>query len=70
MFDGDGIPKFHYGSHYSSAGVVLHYLLRLEPFTSLSIALQSGKFDCPDRLFSSYLNVGTVAYTLCLMLKS
>jgi WD40 repeat protein len=53
MFDGDGIPKFHYGSHYSSAGVVLHYLLRLEPFTSLAIALQSGKFDCPDRLFSS-----------------
>ena len=51
MFDGGGIPKFHYGSHYSSAGVVLHYLIRLEPFTSLAISLQGGKFDCPDRLF-------------------
>ena len=34
-----GIPAFHYGSHYSSAGVVLHYLLRLEPFTTLAIEL-------------------------------
>ena len=47
------IPAFHYGSHYSSAGVVLHYLLRMEPFTSLAIDLQGGKFDCPDRLFFS-----------------
>ena len=53
LFDGGGIPKFHYGSHYSSAGVVLHYLIRMEPFTSLAISLQGGKFDCPDRLFSS-----------------
>ena len=48
-----GVPKFHYGSHYSSAGVVLHYLLRLEPFTTWSVDLQGGRFDCPDRLFFS-----------------
>lgn len=26
-------------------------VLRQEPFTSMHIALQSGRFDCPDRLF-------------------
>ncbi|KAK8597059.1 hypothetical protein V6N12_065535 [Hibiscus sabdariffa] len=29
------IPSFYYGSHYSSMGIVLYYLLRMEPFTSL-----------------------------------
>ena len=50
----DGFPeeeKFLYGSHYSSPGVVLHYLIRQEPFTTMAIELQSGRFDCPDRLF-------------------
>ena len=47
------VPPFHYGSHYSSAGVVLHYMLRLEPFTTMAIDLQGGRFDCPDRLFFS-----------------
>ncbi|KAL8235755.1 hypothetical protein R6Q59_016836 [Mikania micrantha] len=46
------IPKFHYGSHYSSAGTVLYYLMRVEPFTALSIQLQGGKFDHADRMFS------------------
>ncbi|CAM9346093.1 unnamed protein product, partial [Ectocarpus fasciculatus] len=49
--DDMGIPKFMYGSHYSSAGVVLHYLVRQEPFTSLNISLQGGRLDCPDRIF-------------------
>lgn len=43
--------KFLYGSHYSSPGVILHYMIRQEPFTSMAIDLQSGRFDCPDRLF-------------------
>lgn len=34
------VPPFHYGSHYSAAGVVLFYLIRLEPFTRLSRNLQ------------------------------
>jgi hypothetical protein len=52
--DLDGLPeeeKFLYGSHYSSPGVVLHYLIRQEPFTKMAIELQSGRFDCADRLF-------------------
>ncbi|XP_010277463.1 PREDICTED: BEACH domain-containing protein C2 isoform X2 [Nelumbo nucifera] len=51
-FDDPIIPKFHYGSHYSSAGTVLYYLVRVEPFTTLSIQLQGGKFDHADRMFS------------------
>lgn len=52
-FEDDEIPKFHYGSHYSSAGVVLFYLIRMEPFTTLFINLQGGKFDHADRTFFS-----------------
>ncbi|XP_071791552.1 neurobeachin-like protein 1 [Asterias amurensis] len=47
------IDKFHYGTHYSNAAGVMHYLVRIEPFTSLHIQLQSGKFDCADRQFHS-----------------
>ena len=47
------IPAFHYGTHYSCGALVLYYLIRLEPFTSLHIDLQSGKFDITDRLFHS-----------------
>ena len=49
----DEIKPFHFGSHYSTAGAVLWYLLRLEPFTSSAIHLQEGHLDCPDRLFRS-----------------
>lgn len=31
---------------------VLYYLVRVEPFTTLSIQLQGGKFDHADRMFS------------------
>ncbi|ANM63627.1 beige/BEACH domain protein [Arabidopsis thaliana] len=51
-FEDPVIPKFHYGSHYSSAGAVLHYLARVEPFTTLSIQLQGRKFDRADQIFS------------------
>ena len=33
--------------------MVLHYLVRVEPFTSLHIDLQSGRFDVADRQFHS-----------------
>ncbi|OHS93003.1 Beige/BEACH domain containing protein [Tritrichomonas foetus] len=42
-----------YGSFYSSAAVVIGFMIRVEPFTSLHIKLQSGRFDIPDRLFQS-----------------
>ncbi|XP_041374666.1 neurobeachin-like protein 1 [Gigantopelta aegis] len=47
------IEKFHYGTHYSNAASVMHYMVRLEPFTTLHIQLQSGKFDVADRQFHS-----------------
>lgn len=50
-FDPDDTTKFMYGSHYSSAGIVLHFLLRQEPYTTLAINLQGGHFDVPDRIF-------------------
>ena len=40
-------PPFLYGSHYSTPGFVLYYLVRAAPREMLN--LQSGKFDAPDR---------------------
>lgn len=53
---------FHYGTHYSNSGIVMHYLLRLEPYTKLNVDLQSGRFDIPDRLFSSIAGTWDSAY--------
>uniref|UniRef100_G1R307 Neurobeachin like 2 n=1 Tax=Nomascus leucogenys TaxID=61853 RepID=G1R307_NOMLE len=39
------IDKFHYGTHYSNAAGVMHYLIRVEPFTSLHVQLQSDRCD-------------------------
>ena len=55
-FDDPTIPKFHYGSHYSNVGIVLYYLLRLEPFTSYFLTMQGGKFDHPTRMFMSIID--------------
>ncbi|KAJ8899292.1 hypothetical protein K2173_018266 [Erythroxylum novogranatense] len=52
-WDDPEVPKFHYGSHYSSAGIVLFYLIRLPPFSSENLKLQGGQFDHADRLFNS-----------------
>jgi len=56
----DGIegssPPFFYGTHYSCAGYVLHYLLRVQPYADMSVALQGGTFDKADRLFLSVEN--------------
>ncbi|XP_044012944.1 neurobeachin isoform X6 [Aphidius gifuensis] len=49
----DSIPPFHYGTHYSTAAFVLNWLIRVEPMTTMFLALQGGKFDHPNRLFSS-----------------
>ena len=54
-----------YGSFYSSAAVVIGYFIRMEPFTTLHINLQSGRFDNPERLFfslpRSWISVTTVS---------
>ncbi|CAK91037.1 unnamed protein product (macronuclear) [Paramecium tetraurelia] len=44
-------PKFLYGTHYSTPGYVIGYLVRQKP--QYMLKLQSGKFDKPDRLFKS-----------------
>ena len=63
-FDDPIIPKFLYGSHYSTAaGVVLYFLLRSEPFTSLHVDTQDGHFDVPDRLFSSVPQAWKMCYS-------
>ena len=49
----DSVPWFLFGTHYSTKAAALHYLVRLEPFTSMHVSMQSGKFDSPDRMFHS-----------------
>ena len=50
----DVLPPFMYGSHYSTmVGVVLYYLLRLQPYADLHKVVQGGHFDSANRLFSS-----------------
>ena len=44
---------FMHGTHYSTGGHIIDYLVRLEPFTSLQIKLQGGMFDEANRIFSS-----------------
>ena len=34
------VAPFHYGSHYSNSGSVLHFLVRLPPFTKLFLDFQ------------------------------
>lgn len=51
-FEDSIIPKFHHGTHYSTYGHILFFLIRLQPFTKLAIELQGGKIDLADRLFS------------------
>ena len=46
----------HFNTHYSTAGYILYYLVRLSPFTFGHIKLQSGKFDTPERIYSSLNN--------------
>lgn len=54
-------PKFLYGSHYSTPGFVLYFLVRKIP--ECMLCLQNGKFDQPDRMFNSipqtWINVTT-----------
>ncbi|KAM9839485.1 protein FAN [Aulostomus maculatus] len=44
-------PRFMYGSHYSSPGYILFYLVRVAPEHML--CLQNGRYDHADRMFNS-----------------
>ena len=37
---GDQRKAFHYGTHYSSAAIVLYYMIRIQPFTEQHVRLQ------------------------------
>uniref|UniRef100_A0AAQ5YHW9 Lysosomal trafficking regulator n=1 Tax=Amphiprion ocellaris TaxID=80972 RepID=A0AAQ5YHW9_AMPOC len=47
------VQPYHYGSHYSNSGTVLHFLVRMPPFTKMFLAYQDQSFDIPDRTFHS-----------------
>jgi len=52
-----GLTKaYHYGNHYSNSATVLHFLVRLPPFTQMLIQYQDNNFDQPDRTFHSIAN--------------
>uniref|UniRef100_A0A1I8AI95 Putative neurobeachin homolog n=1 Tax=Steinernema glaseri TaxID=37863 RepID=A0A1I8AI95_9BILA len=53
----DTIPPFHYGTHYSTQAFTLNWLLRVEPFTTMFLHMQSGRFDHSDRLFHNMAEV-------------
>lgn len=54
-------PPYMYGTHYSSAMIVVSYLVRLEPFTQQFLSLQGGHFDLADRMFHSVGDAWTSA---------
>ncbi|KAK3092886.1 hypothetical protein FSP39_008387 [Pinctada imbricata] len=47
------VEPYHYGSHYSNSGTVLHFLVRLPPYTKMFTSYQDNNFDIPDRTFHS-----------------
>lgn len=52
-----GLTKpYHYSNHYSNSATVLHFLVRLPPFTQMLIQYQDNNFDQPDRTFHSMAN--------------
>ncbi|XP_068570905.1 neurobeachin isoform X3 [Cebidichthys violaceus] len=52
-WEDDQTPPCHYNSHYSTAASTLHWLVRVEPFTTFLLSANSNKFDHPDRTFSA-----------------
>ena len=50
------IKPYIYGSNYSNPMYVCNFLMRLFPFTHISIELQGHKFDNPERMFLSVTN--------------
>ena len=55
---------YYFGSHYSNATYVSHYLTRIFPYSFVSIEIQGDKFDDPDRMFISMQKTFESACTL------
>ena len=52
----ENMKPYFYGSNYSNPIYICNFLIRLFPFTHISIELQGNKFDDPNRLFISVKN--------------
>ncbi|XP_070606004.1 neurobeachin isoform X4 [Erythrolamprus reginae] len=52
-WENDQTPPYHYNTHYSTSTCTLAWLVRIEPFTTFFLNANDGKFDHPDRTFSS-----------------
>ncbi|XP_077954702.1 neurobeachin [Gasterosteus aculeatus] len=52
-WEDDQTPPCHYNSHYSTAASTLHWLVRIEPFTTFLLSANNNKFDHPDQTFSA-----------------
>lgn len=50
------LAPYHYASHYSNSGVVLHYLVRLLPYTQMFLKYQ-GTYLIPLILYQNLTNV-------------
>jgi hypothetical protein len=62
MDTGKSYP-FHHGTHYSTSGGVLYFLLRVQPFTTYARLFQGGDFDLAMRLFDSV----AASFSSCVM---
>uniref|UniRef100_A0A8B9LNZ4 Neurobeachin b n=1 Tax=Astyanax mexicanus TaxID=7994 RepID=A0A8B9LNZ4_ASTMX len=48
-------PPCHYTTHYSTADSTLHWLVRIEPFTTFFLNTNGNKFDHANRTFSGIM---------------
>jgi WD40 repeat protein len=49
----EGTKPYYYGTNYSNPVYICNFLVRLFPFTHISIELQGNRLDDPNRLFLS-----------------
>lgn len=53
------VQPYHYGSHYSNSGTVLHFLVRMPPFTKMFLAYQGeSSSSSAEKSKEKYLNCG------------
>jgi hypothetical protein len=58
-----GVPFLYFSSSISTPLCIFLCLLRMEPFATLHIALQNGKFDHAARLFASIRRISEMVTT-------
>ena len=49
---------YHYGSHYSNSGIVLHFLVRIPPFTDMFLDFQGKGIGRRERERDSCYMIG------------